>query len=479
MKRSNLFVFICIIIINLWFVWTTEGLHREEHQCHDRNNIVVTFSGGMGYRNQMDTVSKAIFVGFLTNRSVCMPHFSSDFRSPPDIAPHYFIDMNETNQKLAMLHSSVSNGLKLKSIPPVVTSTSDIAKKKCVCLLLQGEGAPAGPRRCTYGSRSATLLIRDMDSNYTNLLDFIQRPKVKDYGSLCLSPGMPFNEPIRSEHESLYRKIQRSLVHHGVMYSIANYVKSREGVCEGKCSGDEIYISTHVRLENDFISQLQMLTGYYQKRGINLALNNAIIDEFLHDFEVFLKEYTIDADLIHISSGLGKTENHQNNFLIKNYYEKRYRTVSTYHYEYLSHVTEIARHVNHSTHVGGDVEDISDPFNVSHHISKNDLITFHHILSGIDKKKSRMRDFHAITDFLIASQATFFYGVCASSFTEALKSYVDISGCFKENSQRLHNLTKNDFDRISKKINTLRDNSTAFFQEYMSTGKYNQMSESF
>jgi hypothetical protein len=463
-------LFLAVVAV---LVCTGDALHELLHQCDSRRNIVVTFSPGMGYRNQMDTISKAMFIGTLTNRSICLPYFSSDYRQPADISPQHFIDLKATNDNLAAVPAALTlrtQSQQRSPAPTLVMTTNDAAKRKCICLLLQGEGAPAGMRRCAYGSRGTTKMIRDMDANYTNMLDFIRRPDIHHLDSLCLSPGMPYFEPIRHEHDAHFRKVQASLVHHSVMTSIANYVKTREGVCKDRCTGEELYISTHPRLENDFISQLQMLTGFYQKRGINGAFNNAIIDRFLHDYQKFLDQFSIVVDTIHISTGLGKSEEHLNNFLIKNYYEKRYRAVSSYHYEYLEHITQVAHFTNHSSHFDTDIPDIPDPHNVSHHISKSELITFHHILSGINGKKSKLRDLHAVIDFMIASQAGFFYGVCASSFTAALMNFVDISGCFQEDSQHLKNLTKSDFGRLTKKIDTLRKNSSLFFEEYKPIG---------
>ena len=54
----------------------------------------------MGYRNQMDTVCKALFLAALTNRSVCVGHFNSDYRTAPDIATHHFIDLTATKAYL-------------------------------------------------------------------------------------------------------------------------------------------------------------------------------------------------------------------------------------------------------------------------------------------------------------------------------------------------------------------------------------------
>lgn len=454
------------------------------HRCDSRRNIIVTFSPYMGYRNQMDTVAKAMFIGSLTNRSVCIPHFNSDYRVPADISPHYFINLNQTNANLAKLIRSVHFGKTQKEVdmsPPttsddiLVMGINEAAKSKCICLLLQGPGAPGSSnRRCTYGARDTTIMIRNMDKNYTNLLDFIQRPDIRNINSLCLSPGMPYGNPVRPEHEAYSRQVKRALVHHDVMGSIANYVKAKEGICKEKCTGQEMYISTHPRFEDDFVGQFQMLTGFWQKRGVNYGLNNAIIDSFLHDFQTFLNDFLISVNIIHISTGLGKGagkekgQKHLNDFLIKNYYERRFHPVSSYHYEYLDHIREVAHHTNHSSHFESDAPDIPDPHNVTHHISKSELITFHHIMAGINTKKSIMRDLHAVIDFLIASQATFFYGVCASSFTVDLLSFVDIGGCFTPDSDRLHNLTATDFGLLTKKIDTLRKNSTAFFEQYSS-----------
>ena len=353
-------------------------------------------------------------------------------------------------------------------------ATNDVAKRTCICLMLQGAGAPAGVKRCTYGARGTTKMIRDIDANFTNLLDFIQRPDIRNIHSLSLSPGLPFGLPIRLEHEAYYRKVQRALVHHEVMGSIANYVKAKEGVCTDKCTGNELYISTHPRLEDDFIAQLQMLTGYYQRRGINGAFNSAIIDNFLHEFQTFLSDFSIHVDIIHISTGLGKAgTTFLNNFLIPNYYERRFRAVSTYHYEYLEQIRQVAHFTNHSSHISSNSSDIPDPYNVTHYISKSDLITFHHIMAGINTKTSKLRDLHAVIDFMIASQAAFFYGVCASTFTGALLNFVDIGGCYQQNAEHLQNITKTEFGVLSKKIDLLRKNSTAFFEQYTTPdGKY-------
>lgn len=420
----------------------------------------------------MHTVATAMFIGSLTNRSVCLPHFHSHFQSPADIAPHHFIDYNRTNDNLAKIQA-IHFGEEMQRTPTIVTGINTAATKECVCLMLQGGGAPPGPRRCHYGGKG-TKMIRSLDANFTSLLDFIQRPDIRDIHSLSLSPGMPFGLVILPEQMSFFREIDHALVHHKCIDSIANYVKAKEGVCSDRCTGNELYISTHPRLEDDFIGQLQMLTGFYQRRGINGALNNAIIDSFFHDFQTFLNDFSINVDIIHISTGLGKTgTKNANDFLISNYYEKRFRNVSSYHYEYLEEVIKVAHFTNHSSHFDTDIPDIPDPHNVTHYISKSDLITFHHIIAGINMKKNKLRELHAMIDFSIASKAAFFYGVCASSFTGALLQFVDISGCYKENSQQLQNLTKTDFATLTKKIDLLRKNSTAFFEMYTTPdGKY-------
>lgn len=413
----------------------------------------------------MDTVTKAIFLGTLTNRSVCMNHFNSDYRERPDISPQHFIDINATNNNLAELLRSPN--------PTAVMVTTDVAKAKCVCLLLQGDGAPAGVRRCQFGDRGTTRMVRDLDANYTNMLDFLQRPDIRNIPSLCMSPGMPYFEPIRPEHKAQFRKIQACLVHPTVFTSIANFVKAKEGLCAGRCTGSESYISTHPRLENDFISQLQMISGFYQKRGINAAFNNAIVDSFLRGFQEFSDSFSMEVDTIHISTGLGKGEDNVNNFLIENYYEKKFKAVSSYHYEYLTQVMQVAHHANHSSHFGNETASVlPDPHNVTHHVSHSELVTFHHVISGIDKKKSRLRDLHAAVDFLIAGGSSFFYGVCASSFTGALSNVVDISGCFEQNVTYLQSLTQADFEVLTVKIDTLRKDPGSFFSKYMSAGKY-------
>jgi hypothetical protein len=448
----------------------------------------------MGYRNQMDTVCKALFLAALTNRSVCVGHFNSDYRTAPDIATHHFIDITATNDKLThvLSHSSTATAATATSGTATATAsdtatatgtasdtatattavallvTSEVAKKKCTCLLLQGAGAPGGVRRCHFGG-GGTLLVRSVDANYTNMLDFLQRPDISHIASVTMSPGMPYFEPIRPEHDALFRKIQSSVVHPQVFHSIANYVKSNEGVCRGhgdghghECTGDEVYISTHLRLENDFISQLQAISGFYQKRGLNAACNNAIIDSFIRDFQKFLSDFSIVVSAIHISTGLGKTENNWNSFLVKNYYEKKYQAVSSYHYEYLDDVMKVAHQVNISTYLNGTM-DLIDPHNVTNFVSHKELLLFHHIMAGIDLKKSKLRDLHAIIDFLIASQASFFYGVCASSFSAALLNYVDISGCYELNVTEIQHLTKVDFARVANKVDSLRKNSTVYY----------------
>ena len=109
----------------------------------------------MGYRNQMDTVTKALYIGSFTNRSVCLPYFSSDYRSAADISPQHFIDLNQTNLELAKI---IQYDTRHQTLDSRVLITSDVAKSKCVCLLLQGDGAPAGMRRCAYGNRATTKM---------------------------------------------------------------------------------------------------------------------------------------------------------------------------------------------------------------------------------------------------------------------------------------------------------------------------------
>jgi hypothetical protein len=420
----------------------------------------------MGYRNQMDTITKALLLGILTNRSVCLPYFNSDFREAPDIQPQHFIDFNATNNNLAKLHSHGYTATTITA--PIVMTTTDPAKKKCKCLLLQGEGAPAGVRRCAYGG-AGTVLVRSVDANYTNLLDFIRRPQINQLPSLCMSPGMPFNEPIRAQHQPLLAAVQAAVAHPSVFTSIANFVKVKEGICKGACTGEEVYLSTHPRLENDFIIQLQMLSGFYQKRGINANVNNAIIDSFLHDFQKFLDEIFASVDVVHISTGLGKTEDNVNNFLVKNYYEKRFKSVSSYHYEYMEQVMSVARHTNHSSHFLTDAPDIPDPHNVSHHISKEELIEFHHIISGVHLKKSRLRDLHAVVDFTLAAKAASFYGVCDSTFTQGLRSLVKVSACYAQNVTYLQSLTPEDFRAIALRVDSLRRGSMEYIVNHTSS----------
>lgn len=77
-----------------------------------------------------------------------------------------------------------------------------------------------------------------------------------------------------------------------------------------------------------------------------------------------------------------------------------------------------------------------------------------------------MREIHAVIDFLIASKASYFFGVCASTFTAGVFEFVKIKGCFYPNATRLQNPTQSEIIYLKEKFDILKHDPAKFFTKY-------------
>lgn len=320
-----------------------------EYQCTGRK-LVTTFSGGMGLQNQIVTIAKTILVASLTRRNACITNFKSDFRGTPDTFISQILDLEKVNQLFA------------QSFPQFnATKIREARSYTATCLRLTGAGAPPGSRRCFPGDSSDGMIdIRSRDSNYKDIVSFLQLPDIDRIESVVLSPGMPFLFTVTTpEIAPIYQGIKEVLVFQKIFYDVVDYVKHKEGIClEQTCTGYEIYAAVHLRLESDILSnrwRSKVVDPYTPEERVfpsQEALGYCIATDFL----TFLRTSLPVLPPVYSDSNKDRiTEIHQHSGgttgSMKHQHQKHKATVHRHH-QSLLHSAGIPSHV----HISSDLK---------------------------------------------------------------------------------------------------------------------------
>eukprot|EP01031_Cornospumella_fuschlensis_P034587 gene34587-41882_t len=198
---------------------------------------------GFGLQNQITLIAKSLLMGSLTQRHVCVGLFLPYFASWPSIPMDMVVNMTETNRALARIEGFNASSTYL-------SVWTEAAAGACVCYLLQGADGvnlPAGHRKCV-GRPWKVLRMHQRDALRWLLHDN------HAFNSVCLTPGLPFYQPLDTSHQALLSRIVAAIHYTDVFLALADHIKRSHGVCRpAGCSGQEAFVALHLRLEDDWI----------------------------------------------------------------------------------------------------------------------------------------------------------------------------------------------------------------------------------
>ena len=75
-------------------------IHLPENECPPRS-LIVNAAGGMGLCNQLDLFSYGLVLASLSNRTLCVHGFKTEYSRSHEVPIEEILDINATNEKIA------------------------------------------------------------------------------------------------------------------------------------------------------------------------------------------------------------------------------------------------------------------------------------------------------------------------------------------------------------------------------------------
>jgi hypothetical protein len=218
-------------------------------RCAGRN-MIVSPANGMGLNNQVDILAHSIYIGILTNRSVCMRGFLANFDSQDFINIGWIFDIPHMNQLIQQIRgpllSKIGKGREVRPMgPPLVVAPAHPQNyEQCTCLILTGEGA-SGHRRCP--GQKHNIAIRNVEPNYTGVLPFLSRNDMGKIESVALTSGLPLlrHGMTRPQDDEWIHQIHLLVRFNPVLYDVAEV-----GVVLACCASDAASLARRTRRHN-------------------------------------------------------------------------------------------------------------------------------------------------------------------------------------------------------------------------------------
>ena len=225
-----------------------------ENECPTRS-IVVNAAGGMGLCNQLDLFSYGLILASLSNRTLCVHGFKTEYSRSHEVPIEEILDINMTNEKLAQLPESM--GFKPTTvIKGFVRKDGRHPRTQNVCLRSTSHLAPVGPKKCKYGElHMVDIPYAAADPNGDNsgrndLVEFMQSEGIMKMSRIHLSPGVPTRfDFFRHEHHINHQTIAalyKCFVFAPFLRQAADALMKKQNLVQGN------YTAVHMRLEDDF-----------------------------------------------------------------------------------------------------------------------------------------------------------------------------------------------------------------------------------
>lgn len=378
-------MFIFFLILCLCDFATSVDHHSvyETNKCEGRR-MLVSPSLSMGLHNQLNLLVHAIYIGARTSRNVCIRGFLPDFNSFNFIHLGWIYDIvhmnREMNDVLEEVITKARIELKTKEIDQKgalhITKFDVGDYAKAICLVLQGEGA-TGRRKCPQ--QAAERFIRALEPNYKGVLPFMLRDDIQRLDAVSLTAGLPFQDYGFNEEDKKF--IQ--MIHESVVRFLPAYYDNVAMIMNEFRIHDGNFTAIHMRLEDDAMSEFWTWnnwkweeTPHIKKQGLKYNWTREEHDIFVTS--EFLKVVTRKVPYgahIFLCTALTKQKNRLN-FLV-DILRGRYM-------EDKIHIVDVLNRGN--TH-----------------------IEYQPPIEG--------REIAAIMDFIIATKATQFIGISASTFS--------------------------------------------------------------
>jgi hypothetical protein len=363
----------------------------------------------MGLNNQVDILAHSIYIGILTNRSVCLRGFLSNFDSADMINAGWIFDVTYMNKLIAPLQnemlSSSESALVTQTSNVFVTTARGSDYEQTTCLVLTGEGA-SGHRRCP--GQKYNVMIRQKEPDYKGILPFMQRDDITNIDSIALTSGLPLlRHGFSSSIDNKWiHKIHLLIRFNPVFYDVSQVLKENNGI-----RSYTNFTAVHFRLEDDALGQYHQFNWWeYEElpyvKQLNLKFNWTREEHDVYVGSKFLQLVVSKvnaSDTLYFSSGLGKVKNRLNFVceLLDGYFAK-----------------------------------------VAHNNLLNNRVHTEVPIKG--------RESSAIIDYIIASEANYFIGISASTFSNNTARLINHksrgNSMRKKDNVKLKNNFDNNFD---------------------------------
>lgn len=324
---------LCFVLVHLLLLVRVPSIDAEsdhmkysevllpENDCPERS-LIVSASGGMGMCNQIDLMAYGLELARLTERTLCVYNFRTEYSRHHEVPVEEIIDINATNDKLAALPREL--GFKgVRMVGYFNQHDHEIRNAENVCLRsVDTLTAPVGPKRCKFsGSHYINVPVDEKGRN--DLIATLLAEHIKTHSRIHLSPGVP-NRYDFFGHESETSSDRMSHLYRTITFA-PFLQKASRGLMHRYNLTSRNFTAVHMRLEDDFV------TSIWNQHDVDA--DNIDIKSFhfimANDFVSFLLQHVSVRQPIFIVTGLTLASNTLN---FMPYVMERLFNESDYHF---------------------------------------------------------------------------------------------------------------------------------------------------